>query len=409
MHKNNNTERIIGDRGMEKKYKDIQIGDRYGRWTVIKKGKIECKYDKNNRLRYKQYWLCECSCEKHTVREVNGEALKNGSSNSCGCIYKEKALNLGNKQSKDLTGKRFGNLTVLYFSGHKQKSRLRRYWHCKCDCGEELDVEISSLTSGHTKSCGCLSKNDLTGRRFGKLTVIEKDNYWSKEYGATTYECECDCGNIKYIRSSSLVTGNIRSCGCINKEIEDLVGQQFGELTVLRFVEKKYYEETSINMWECECTCGNVVTVAQNNLKSGNTLSCGCLTRSRGEIAISNILKRWGYTFKEQFRFKDCKCKYTLPFDFVLLDQNSKILCLIEFDGLFHYKAIRYPNMTQEQADENLKTTHIRDEIKNQYCKENSIPLIRVPYWELYNDNLEYFLFCELVKYGAIEEINIAS
>jgi hypothetical protein len=97
---------------MGKKYKDIEIGDVYGRWTVIDKGKTIIGHN------FKQYWICQCLCENHTIREVNGETLKNGKSTSCGCITKEKALISGEKIAYDLTGQRFGKLVAQYFIGH---------------------------------------------------------------------------------------------------------------------------------------------------------------------------------------------------------------------------------------------------------------------------------------------------
>ena len=58
-------------------------------------------------------------------------------------------------------------------------------------------------------------KNDLTGKRFGRLTVIGIDDRGDRK---TYYNCQCDCGNVKSVRSDSLISGAIRSCGCMKKE-----------------------------------------------------------------------------------------------------------------------------------------------------------------------------------------------
>ena len=58
-------------------------------------------------------------------------------------------------------------------------------------------------------------KNDLTGKRFGRLTVIGIDDRGDRK---TYYNCQCDCGNVKSVRSDSLIAGAIRSCGCLKKE-----------------------------------------------------------------------------------------------------------------------------------------------------------------------------------------------
>ena len=77
-----------------------------------------------------------------------------------------------------------------------------------------------------------------------------------------------------------------------------------------------------------------------------------------------------------QYRFDDCKNIRTLPFDFYLPDYNT----CIEYDGELHYKAVDYFG-----GDEALSNTQFRDDIKTQYCLNNNIRLIRIPYWEFNN------------------------
>ena len=59
----------------------------------------------------------------------------------------------------DLTNIKFGKLTVIGFNSHC--NRRRTYWNCVCECGNKVVVESSHLKSGHTKSCGCISKNRM--------------------------------------------------------------------------------------------------------------------------------------------------------------------------------------------------------------------------------------------------------
>lgn len=119
----------------------------------------------------------------------------------------------------DLTGERYGILTVI-----KEVAQIgtKRRWLCRCDCGNETIVKMDSLRSGHTESCGCLRKinvskanlKDLTGKKFGKLTVIKQEK--SKPGLPTAFWlCKCDCGNDPVISSSNLMSGHTRSCGCI--------------------------------------------------------------------------------------------------------------------------------------------------------------------------------------------------
>ncbi len=114
----------------------------------------------------------------------------------------------------DLTGSRFGILTVIERDFDKPNSKKRAFWKCKCDCGNFTVVSSSHLRKGDIKSCGCLSKNDLTGRTFGRWTVLEKAERTSSQL----WLCKCECGTIKKVNHSSLVNGTSLSCGCYHKE-----------------------------------------------------------------------------------------------------------------------------------------------------------------------------------------------
>ena len=83
--------------------------------------------------------------------EVNGGALRSGHSTSCGC--KRKAST--EQRINDLTGQRFGKLVVIKKTDIVTNDR-HIVWLCRCDCGKTKEVPSNALTSGDTKSCGCL-------------------------------------------------------------------------------------------------------------------------------------------------------------------------------------------------------------------------------------------------------------
>lgn len=114
------------------------------------------------------------------------------------------------------------------------------------------------------------------------------------------------------------------------------------------------------------------------------------------------ILTKWGFDVTLQKRFPECKDKNTLPFDLYIPDFN---IC-IEYDGEQHYRPVRFKGVTQKEAEEHFKLQDLHDFIKTKYCLENKIPLIRIPYWEA--DDMESFLFDEMVRYGAIELTKVA-
>lgn len=180
----------------------------------------------------------------------------------------------------DLTGQKFGRLTVVSFNKRENK---KTYWNCICDCGRETVTQGSSLTSGNTTSCGCFQKErtheihfkDLTGQKFSKLTVI---NFNRRENQITYWNCICDCGTIVVIRGGSLVSGRSKSCGCLQKErihetcFKDLTSKKFGRLTVVSFNRR----ENKRTLWNCICDCGTKTVVKRENLISENSQSCGC-------------------------------------------------------------------------------------------------------------------------------------
>lgn len=122
-------------------------------------------------------------------------------------------------KANNLIGQRFGRLLVIDRSENDAHGKTR--WLCKCDCGNEKVVGGAELRQGKTKSCGCAHYEktttiDLTGQRFGRLTVIERK--YRKPIIAS-WLCRCDCGTYVIVDSGSLRGGQTRSCGCLRKEI----------------------------------------------------------------------------------------------------------------------------------------------------------------------------------------------
>lgn len=119
------------------------------------------------------------------------------------------------RTGKDLTGQRFGRLAVTGFAGYGQSGRQRvSMWECQCDCGNTCTVQGYLLQNGRRKSCGCIrcTPKALTGKRFGKLTVLRED----EENHTTLHKviCRCDCGREKSVATRDLKNGKVTSCGC---------------------------------------------------------------------------------------------------------------------------------------------------------------------------------------------------
>lgn len=163
----------------------------------------------------------------------------------------------------DLAGKRFGKLTVIEVNG---KNKFGSYmWLCKCDCGKEAVVIGSNLIRGNSKSCGHC--NDIVpGQRFNKLVALEE----IRRDGQTFWKCLCDCGNEIIALANNLKKGNTKSCGCL--KINDLTGKRYGKLFVAERLRTDEYGKT---WYRCKCDCGNENIVSQSNLIKNHALSCG--------------------------------------------------------------------------------------------------------------------------------------
>lgn len=127
----------------------------------------------------------------------------------------------------DLTAQKFGRWTVVSYS-HKDSAGAK--WNCKCECGGDRIVYGFMLKSGRSTSCGCFKRDmlckkskgntkrriDLTGQRFGLLTVQKISK---TEKGFLFWECVCDCGGSRAIKSHKLRGGDVTHCGCNNREL----------------------------------------------------------------------------------------------------------------------------------------------------------------------------------------------
>lgn len=182
---------------------------------------------------------------------------------------------------------------------------------------------------------------------------------------------------------ANISTGNQKSCGCQRSEhgIKNLTNQKFGKLTVLRLAKEKTKNRAS---WFCRCDCGRCIVVRSDRLQNGNTKSCGCLERSNGEQEIKNLLDKNNICYREQYRFFDCRDKNPLPFDFAILDNQEKVIRLIEFDGEQHFQ--------ERQGWTDLQDIQRKDNIKTQYCKDNNILLVRLSYHQRGNLSLDDLL-----------------
>ena len=260
-------------------------------------------------------------------------------------------------------------------------------------CKKSFKSVIGNIVNGHTKSCGCLRdsskkqlRNNLVGKRFGRLIVLKRmQNHPINN--KVQFLCKCDCGKETIVTSDNLQRGHTLSCGCYKYEqekecnVKDLSNQKFGKLLVINRVDKS--NEKGV-FWNCRCDCGKYKIISSVSLLHG-TRSCGCI-KSKGENLIKEILDKMKILYFSEYSFDNCinpKTNTKLRFDFYLPSYN----CCIEYDGIQHFEVSGGWNDNQ-----NLKETQYRDQIKNEYCKNNNIKLIRIPYTDFDILNKSYLI-----------------
>lgn len=310
--------------------------------------------------------------------------LTSGKRTTCRCSLRNGSL----ARRKDLTGQKFGKLTViemLYGYRRKKSGQSVTYCRCKCDCGNIVIRQAQKLKTSEMPSCGCAKKEivrktcgkNIDGQKFGRLTVLE--TLWNET--PVKVRCKCDCGNEVVLAKSEVSSGGTRSCGCLQREraveanTKDFTGvvSPFG----IKFIKPLYQNKKGVWVWQCQCHCGEYFEALPAHVLSKNVKvkSCGCMKSSSWEKLIEKCLKEACVNYKTQVSFNDCKDKGLLKFDFAIYDDTGGLKCLIEYDGQQHFKSIDWFG-----GQEAFRSRQRRDEIKNSYCKQNNIPLYRIPY-----------------------------
>ena len=201
-------------------------GQKFGRLLVVR------EVDHAQTKRHDRYWECLCECGKKVIARQNNLIYKNV--RSCGCFKSEKARIINAQKEKpktsspriNLIGNRYGLLTVvgLALPIITKSGKRKTAWLCRCDCGKERIVYGGNLKQGHVKSCGCSRwkrpSMDLTGKTFGRLTVIKEGDrkIQPNVKKRRTWLCHCQCGKEVVVIQNNLTRGMTHSCGCLRSE-----------------------------------------------------------------------------------------------------------------------------------------------------------------------------------------------
>lgn len=218
----------------------------------------------------------------------------------------------------------------------------------------------------------------LIGQKINSWTILRIQRQGKQAYAI----CRCDCGTEKSVRILNILYGYSRDCGCGRKNMlretrtKNLVGQKFGKLTVVELLEES--NKFNRRVYRCKCECGNEINVQSICLKNGHTSSCGCLL-SYHNMYINQWLTSQNIEHITEYPVVIDNVRYR--FDFYIPDYNL----FIEYDGEQHFITPRYHGDDSKANQLILEKTQKHDKIKNQYCEDNNINLLRIPYWEKQN------------------------
>lgn len=375
--------------------KDV-VGEQIGEITII--GELEphvCPSgDKQRRV------LCRCPLGHEFEYRLAALRSERRSKLPCKkCRDAEREMRAREDQ-RSLIGKTFGRLTVISIAPDyviPSTGYPVQMYNCRCKCKNKTVTARRSLESGKSKSCGCLKRelaseralDDLTGQKFGLLTVLRRvdDKVTSGGNRKVTYECFCDgCGTVTRVSGSELRNGQ-KSCGCMTYEfvaqakIKDLSGQRFGRLVAVRMTGEQ--NSRGDVLWQCICDCERTCVVSSHALLSGNTGSCGCLQagKSKLEVYVRQYFdgtkpKSFDW-YESQVRFDDLRgvSGGKLSYDFGLYSADGNLECLIECQGMQHYKPV-----DRFGGEDKLEVQRVHDALKREYAANHGVRLVEAPY-----------------------------
>lgn len=316
----------------------------------------------------------------------------------------------GNKrmyESKGYTFTKIGDVFDVFVRDLPSKSHTRI--NILCDyCGEEYSAKLDNITKSRKtlnkdacSKCKTKKKSEILREKNAKkllgrakdvcdelgYELLTKEDEYSGSH--MTIEINCKKHGVQNVSLWAFLNGaKCPPCSYEDRAIKntldvDYVKQYIDSVNNNELLNKEDYKTRKTPNLKIRCACGNVYTTSLGCYILGvqQCYSCSC-KESKQEKRIREFLDKYGIRFKQEQKFEDCKDIHPLPFDFYVPQNNL----LIEFDGQHHYEPV--------YGKEHHETTVRHDQIKNQYCKDNNINLLRIPYWE--GNNTEEIIAKEL-------------
>lgn len=225
--------------------------------------------------------------------------------------------------------------------------------------GNEYEVVDTNYTNARTP---VKMMHNICGNKFDV-----RPYHFTKENGTRCPKCSYARVGFNKRKSTEDFALEVE---CVTNDEYEVVGDYINAITEIDILHK---------------SCNNIYSVKPNAFLSGNRCNKCKVSVSNGEKLIINFLESNGVKFIYQYSFDDCRNKNSLPFDFAILNDTDKVEFLVEYDGRQHFEPIEFWGGEKE-----FKRIQMHDNIKNSYCEDNNIKLIRIPYWKY--ENIESIL-----------------
>jgi len=268
-----------------------------------------------------------------------------------------------------------------------------RIW-VSCGHHEKYDVSWDKFYSNR-RCPKCANKKRNESKTFSHEKICRKineldSNYYvckdSPRYRNAKTKLKLSCGkHFYYVNWIGFMIGNrCPHCSGSYKYNHQEICEEVNKLDMNYKVcdNSPKYKNCHTKLKLYHSTCGNKFDVTWNEFRNGRR-PCGCYSNSKNEILIRDYLKEKGISFKEQVKFNNLVSDKgnKLRYDFGIY-REDKLSFLLEYDGEQHFRPATFGGISQEQAEENFTKQQYHDKLKNDYAKENNIPLLRIRYDE---------------------------
>lgn len=263
----------------------------------------------------------------------------------------------------------------------RQKIRIR----C-AECNNEWDIRVNNLLGGSGCSICDLKKRTKTKETFQYELNNEYELLSDYVNCQTKVTIKCKvCDNIWSVKPTHLIHSHSKcpECNKLNRSLKQRKNKEIFIMDFEKIHNKKYkilgeYINAKTPIL-CHCNnCNFEWSSTPNSLLNGN--GCPNCNQSKGEEDIRIFLEKNNINYIYQYK-NECRDKYVLHFDFAIF-MNNDLFGLIEYDGYQHFKPVDYFG-----GIDALIETKRKDEIKNKYCRDNNILLLRIPYTKKKNIN----------------------